>query len=216
MSEKGEKHTMFTGIVQGRGTILEVTDYPDLRTLRVRLPELARGGVELGASIAHNGCCLTVRTVEDQDAGLITVDLIEETLQRTNLGALQAGDEVNIERSLRFGDEIGGHVLSGHILGVCVIEEIVQRPSTRSMRLSLPATVAPYALEKGFIAVDGCSLTLGEVAEDGMWIHLIPETLERTLFGSRQVGDVLNVEVDGQTQAIVDTVEKVLARRGVN
>ena len=135
-----------------------------------------------------------------------------ETLAKTNLGRLTEGSEVNLERA-RFGDEIGGHVMSGHIIAQTPVTRIEQSEHNRTLWFALPAELKPYVLTKGFIGLDGCSLTIGSVTEREFNVHLIPETLQRTLFGSRQVGDCVNVEIDAQTQAIVDTVERVLAQR---
>ena len=132
---------------------------------------------------------------------------------KTNLGRLTEGSEVNLERAARFGDEIGGHVMSGHIITQTPVTRIEQSEHNRTLWFALPAELKPYVLTKGFIGLDGCSLTIGSVTEREFNVHLIPETLQRTLFGSRQVGDCVNVEIDAQTQAIVDTVERVLAQR---
>ena len=202
---------MFTGIVQGTGLIRAIdSPAPDFRRFTVELPEHLAGGLETGASVAHNGCCLTVTRVS---GCLAEFDLMAETLAKTNLGSLEAGDRVNLERAARFGDEIGGHVMSGHIITQTPVTRIEQSEHNRTLWFALPADLKPYVLTKGFIGLDGCSLTIGSVTEREFNVHLIPETLQRTLFGSRQVGDCVNVEIDAQTQAIVDTVERVLAQR---
>lgn len=202
---------MFTGIVQGTGLIRAIdSPAPDFRRFTVELPEHLAGGLETGASVAHNGCCLTVTRVS---GCLAEFDLMAETLAKTNLGSLKAGDRVNLERAARFGDEIGGHVMSGHIITQTPVTRIEQSEHNRTLWFALPAELKPYVLTKGFIGLDGCSLTIGSVTEREFNVHLIPETLQRTLFGSRQVGDCVNVEIDAQTQAIVDTVERVLAQR---
>ncbi|MDO4693003.1 MAG: riboflavin synthase subunit alpha [Eikenella sp.] len=202
---------MFTGIVQGLGELTAVRQAaPDFRSHTVRLPEGAADGLQIGASVAHNGCCLTVTRINGKEADF---DLMGETLAKTNLGALQVGDAVNIERAARFGDEIGGHVMSGHIMAVTEITRIEQNGRNHTVWLRLPQVLAPYVLSKGFIGLDGCSLTIGEVGVEEFNVYLIPETLSRTLFGRRQPGDKINVEVDAHTQAVVDTVARVLAAR---
>ncbi|EGY52060.1 riboflavin synthase [Neisseria shayeganii] len=202
---------MFTGIVQGLGELTAVRQpAPDFRTHTVRLPEGAADGLQIGASVAHNGCCLTVTRINGHEADF---DLMGETLAKTNLGELEEGDAVNIERAARFGDEIGGHVMSGHIMAVTEITRIEQNGPNHTVWLRLPEALAPYVLSKGFVGLDGCSLTIGEVRRDEFNVHLIPETLSRTLFGRRQAGDKINVEVDPHTQAVVDTVARVLASR---
>ena len=200
---------MFTGIVQGTGKIVHIHQpSADFRSHTVALPEHMAHNLQIGASIAHNGCCLTITQINGNQA---TFDLMAETLAKTNLGNLKTGDSVNLERAARFGDEIGGHVMSGHIIATTPISRIEQNEHNRTLYFRLPPQLAAYILPKGFIGLDGCSLTIGDVSADEFNVHLIPETLQRTLFGSRQ--DSINIEIDAQTQAIVDTVERVLAQR---
>ena len=202
---------MFTGIVQGTGKIVHIHQpSADFRSHVVALPEHMAHDLQIGASIAHNGCCLTITQINGNQA---TFDLMAETLAKTNLGSLKTGDSVNLERAARFGDEIGGHVMSGHIIATTTISRIEQKAHNRRLYFRLPPQLAPYILPKGFIGLDGCSLTIGNVTAQEFNIHLIPETLQRTLFGSRQVGDSINIEIDAQTQAIVDTVSRVLAQQ---
>ena len=203
---------MFTGIVQGMGRVVSVEQpAADFRTHTVELPEDMAGGLQTGASVAHNGCCLTVTETDGRTARF---DLMAETLDKTNLGRLKAGDLVNLERAARFGDEIGGHLMSGHITATTEILRIERTEHNTTMHFALPAALKPYILPKGFIGLDGCSLTIGSVGEDSFCVHLIPETLRRTLFGTRQAGDTVNLEIDPQTQAVVDTVGRILAAKG--
>ena len=183
----------------------------DFRTHTVELPEDMAGGLQTGASVAHNGCCLTVTEADGRTARF---DLMAETLDKTNLGRLKAGDLVNLERAARFGDEIGGHLMSGHITATTEILLIERTEHNTTMHFALPAALKPYILPKGFVGLDGCSLTIGSVGEDSFCVHLIPETLRRTLFGTRQAGDTVNLEIDPQTQAVVDTVSRILAAKG--
>ncbi|MCP2040211.1 riboflavin synthase [Neisseria sp. HSC-16F19] len=200
---------MFTGIVQGLGVITAISQpAPDFRSHTVRLPEGAADDIQIGASIAHNGCCLTVTAVNGNEAQF---DLMGETLALTNLGDLTVGDAVNIERAARFGDEIGGHVMSGHISATTEITRIEATEHNRTLWFRLPEKLKPYILSKGFVGLDGCSLTIGTVTDTEFNVHLIPETLSRTLFGQRTAGERINVEIDAQTQAVVDTVVRVLA-----
>lgn len=201
---------MFTGIVQGVAQLTAIHDHGEFRRHTVQLPPHLISNLEIGASVAHNGCCLTI--TEFQDA-LVSFDLIAETLRCTNLGALQVGAYVNIERAARFGDEIGGHVMSGHISTTTPILDITQTDYNTTVWFALPEALKPYILTKGFVGLDGCSLTIGDVLDDRFNVHLIPETLERTLFGKRAVGDAINIEIDAQTQAIVDTVMRVMAQQ---
>ena len=203
---------MFTGIVQGMGRVVSVEQpAADFRTHTVELPEDMAGGLQTGASVAHNGCCLTVTEADGRTARF---DLMAETLDKTNLGRLKAGDLVNLERAARFGDEIGGHLMSGHITAITEILRIERTGHNTTMHFALPAALKPYILPKGFVGLDGCSLTIGSVGEDSFCVHLIPETLRRTLFGTRQEGDTANLEIDPQTQAVVDTVGRILAAKG--
>ena len=183
----------------------------DFRTHTVELPEDMAGGLQTGASVAHNGCCLTVTETDGRTARF---DLMAETLDKTNLGRLKEGDAVNLERAARFGDEIGGHLMSGHITATTEILRIERTEHNTTMHFALPAALKPYILPKGFVGLDGCSLTIGSVGEDSFCVHLIPETLRRTLFGTRQAGDTVNLEIDPQTQAVVDTVGRILAAKG--
>ncbi|MFC5919983.1 riboflavin synthase subunit alpha [Neisseria weixii] len=201
---------MFTGIVQGMGRIVAVNQLsPDFRTHIVELPPGMADNLQIGASVANNGCCLTISGI---DTNQVSFDLMNETLAKTNLDRLEAGDWVNLERAAKFGDEIGGHVMSGHVMATTTITRIEENEFNRTLWFRLPADLKPYILTKGFVGLDGCSLTIGEVTDDEFNVHLIPETLQRTLFGARQVGDEINIEIDPQTQAIVDTVLRVMAQ----
>ncbi|SEI60021.1 riboflavin synthase [Allopseudospirillum japonicum] len=206
---------MFTGIVQGVGEILAIEEKEQLRTHRVRLPASMLAGLTLGASVAHNGCCLTVTHIESDQ---VDFDLMQETLKVTNLGALQVGDQVNLERAARFGEDIGGHAMSGHIQVCAPVVEILHSPNNCQVWMQVPAPWHEYIFTKGYIGVDGISLTVGALRAQSptgveFCVNLIPETLERTLIGQRQVQDLVNIEVDPQTQAIVDTVKRFLQQQ---
>ena len=137
-----------------------------------------------------------------------------ESLAKTNLWQLQIGDAVNIERAARYGDEIGGHIMSGHIFTTTTISKIEDTQNNRTVWFNLPEIAAPYILTKGFIGLNGCSLTIGDVTENEFNVHLIPETMNRTLFGTCQLNDCINLELDAQTQAIVDTVRTYMQLHG--
>lgn len=203
---------MFTGIVQTQVQIQSVMANNKFVRLTVCAGPAHLQNLQRGASIAINGTCLTA-TDFDSAAGWVSFDVIDETLQKTNLGILQAGSWVNFERSLKFGDEIGGHLVSGHVFATAEIRQVVRTADNCSMQLSYPASVAAYIQPKGFIAVDGASLTIGEVSADTFWLHLIPETLSVTTLGRKKVGDIVNLECDQQTVTIVQTVERYLALR---
>ncbi|HBI11321.1 MAG TPA: riboflavin synthase [Franconibacter pulveris] len=202
---------MFTGIVQGTGKVVAIDEKPNFRTHVVELPEALLPGLETGASVAHNGCCLTVTEI---NGNRISFDLMKETLRITNLGDLQEGDVVNIERAAKFSDEIGGHLMSGHIMTTAEIAKILTSENNRQIWFKLQdPTLMKYILHKGFIGVDGISLTVGEVTPTRFCVYLIPETLQRTTLGAKKLGQRVNIEIDPQTQAVVDTVARVLASR---
>ncbi|MFT4929528.1 MAG: riboflavin synthase [Phenylobacterium sp.] len=207
---------MFTGIVQTKGTIVSIEKRDNLSKIVVSVPEADLEHLNIGASIAINGVCLTVTRfeIDHKDVvGQVFFDVIDETLRLTNLGKVQQRDQVNVERSLTFGTEIGGHIVSGHIQTTARIAQIDLSEDNCCIRLVLDSKWLKYILFKGFVAVDGASLTVGEVFDDGFNLHLIPETLQVTNLGQRKVGDLLNIEVDQQTYTIVKTVERVLAQQ---
>lgn len=203
---------MFTGIVQGMASLVAIDKREKFQTHTIRLTGSMREDLVIGASVAHNGCCLTVTKLDEE---LVSFDLMQATLSLTNLGLLSVGDVVNIERAAKFGDEIGGHSMSGHIHCLAEISQVIDSPNNRTIWFSLPEAQIKYVLKKGYIGIDGCSLTIGEVKGNTFSVHLIPETLNRTLFGERKVGQQVNIEIDPQTQAIVDTVERVLAAKNL-
>ena len=202
---------MFTGIVQGKALITEIIEKPNFRTHVMQFPAELLAGLETGASVAHNGCCLTVTKIEGHQ---ISFDLVKETLRLTNLGNLTVGAEVNIERAAKYGDEIGGHIVSGHIITTAEIAKIFTSENNHQIWFSIyNKELMKYILHKGFVAIDGISLTIGDVINNRFCVHLIPETLERTTLGQKRLGDTVNIEIDPQTQAIVETVERVLAQK---
>lgn len=203
---------MFTGIVQGTAEVVSVETLPGLSQIQVKLPPGKAQNIQIGASVSINGTCLTVTHIAPTDT--LQFDIMSETLRATNLGGLSTGSTVNFERSARVGDEIGGHNVSGHVHTTAKIVAVEDTPNNRrvSFQLSDPKWVK-YVLPKGYIAVDGCSLTVGEVWDgDKFSVYLIPETIRVTVFGVKGPGDSVNVEIEAQTQAIVDTVERVVAQ----
>ncbi|GHG71958.1 riboflavin synthase subunit alpha [Alishewanella longhuensis] len=203
---------MFTGIVQSTATISQINDLAGLRRLTVQLAPDYLQQLQRGASVAINGVCLTA-TDFDSAAGWVCFDVIAETLAKTNLGLLQQGSQVNLERSLRFGDEVGGHIVSGHIQGTAELVAVAKDAQNCTLQLKVDAALLAYIQPKGFIAVEGCSLTVGDVTADGFSLYLIPETLAITTLGTKVVGDKLNIELDQQTVTIIRTVERLLADR---
>lgn len=205
---------MFTGIVQGVGKIIQIEDHIAFKTFHVELPLALSDDIQIGASIANDGCCLTVTSVEqDLIQSTVTFDLIPETLSITTLGNKKVGDLVNIERSLKFGSEIGGHIMSGHIFCKGKIIELIHKDQTSDLTIEVPTKAMPYLFYKGFVGVDGASLTIGKVQHNQFKLHLIPETLALTTFQFKQIGDEVNIEIDNQTQTIVETVERYLSAR---
>ncbi|GLQ31824.1 riboflavin synthase subunit alpha [Litoribrevibacter albus] len=204
---------MFTGIVANKFPVVEIIDKDQLRRTVVELTETLVEGLKIGASVANNGVCLTVVKI---DGVRVHFDIIDETLRLTNLGELNVGDKVNIERAAAYGDEIGGHVVSGHICDTVEITEIRETATNTAIYLQADPKWGKYLMPKGFVSLNGCSLTIGEEVEQGRFsIHLIPETLQVTTFGDAKVGDKINLEIDPSTQTIVDTVERYLAERSV-
>ena len=205
---------MFTGITQGTFEVTGVERLPDLLRYAVTLSSPLASGLQLGASVSIDGVCQTVVAIDGE--GSVTFEAIRETLERTTLGDLQKGQKVAIERSARVGDEVGGHDVSGHVLGTGEIVQRVEDGHVYDLLVRVPAAWMKYVLPKGFIAVDGSSLTVGRVdSSDRFWLHLIPETLRLTNFGKKNEGDRVNVEVDARTITIVDTVERVLEERSL-
>jgi len=162
--------------------------------------------LEIGASVAIDGVCMTVVSSID---GNVQFEAIPETLERTTMGLLKQGSRVNIERSLRMGDELGGHILSGHIMSTARILQRNQKGEGIDLLIEHQADTKPYILEKGYVAVDGMSLTVGEVQSEGFYLHIIPETLRITTIGAKTEGDLVNIEVDSRTQAVVDTIRSM-------
>jgi len=183
---------MFTGLVQALGTVRELADAPPGKRLVVHAPTLARDAV-LGDSVAVNGCCLTVVA----NAGeCLAFDAGDETLSRTNLGQLEVGSAVNLEPSLRVGDRLGGHFVSGHIEATA---ELVKRQDDRdwsTLWFRYPRALGRYIVSKGSVAVDGASLTLVDVVPDQFSVALVPHTLAATTLGRLAIGAKVNLEPD--------------------
>ncbi|MBS3803728.1 MAG: riboflavin synthase subunit alpha [Oleiphilaceae bacterium] len=197
---------MFTGIVQGIASIEALEEAPGLTSFSVRFPPEHLQEVSIGASVALDGTCLTVT---GQDGDCLSFDAMQETLKATRLGGLKAGDRVNFERAARIGDEIGGHLLSGHIHTTARVVDRQQPENNCVLFFEVPQAWAPYLFPKGYIAINGASLTIGEVEGNRFNIYLIPETLRATTFSGLAVDDQVNVEIDSQTQTIVDTLARM-------
>jgi riboflavin synthase len=182
---------MFTGLVAGTGIVEALEAAGGGARLHVRTPLAAE--LSGGDSVAVNGVCLTAR---EPDGDRFAADLMAETLARSSLGPLAPGDEVNVELPLRAGDRLGGHLVQGHVDGTGTVESVDEAGAARVVRVAAPGGILRYVVEKGSIAVDGVSLTVAAVDEDGFAVSLIPETLERTTLGSAEPGRTVNLEVD--------------------
>ena len=183
---------MFTGLVEQLAVVDQLIPAPPGVRLVIRAPSLARE-MQVGASIAVNGCCLTVVDVQAETFGF---DAGAETLSRTNLGRLTAGSCVNLERSLRVGDRLGGHFVTGHIDAVGHLDQRIDDKDWSTFWFRVPAGLSRQMASKGSIAVDGVSLTLVEVEKDRFSVALIPHTLKVTTLGPLRVGDPVNLETD--------------------
>ena len=202
---------MFTGIVQGIAHIASIETGENFKTLTIKFPTGTLNHLKKGASIAINGTCLTVTHFENGKS-VVSFDVIKETLTVTNLITLIEGDAVNFERAAKFGDEIGGHLMSGHIHTTVKIKSIIRSEDNCSIYFETPNNYKQYLLPKGFVGLNGCSLTLGEVNTNEFSVHLIPETLTMTTFGTCAEGAYVNLEIDSQTQSIIDTVARILSK----
>ena len=183
---------MFTGIVAHIGEVAA----RDGGRFAIRA-SLDPASVAIGASIACDGCCLSVTTIRpDAGGSAFTVDVSNETLSRTTLGSWQPGRSINLERPLKAGDELGGHIVAGHVDGVARIERISEDGASRRVRFEVPGPLARFIAEKGSVALDGTSLTVNEVEGSAFGVNLIPLTLTETTWGSKKPGDEVNIEVD--------------------
>jgi riboflavin synthase len=198
---------MFTGIVEDVGTIKELKPRTEEVLLTIRPKNIGVKEIKIGESISVNGACLTVISVGNN---AFTVEASSETLRRTNLSKLKVGSKVNLERSLRLGDRLGGHIVNGHVDGVGKVESIQRRGKSIEIWFSLPKELSRYVVEKGSIAVDGVSLTINAVSGDRFSVNIIPYTQEATIFGKLKPGDSVNIECD----IIGKYVEKFILGKG--
>lgn len=201
---------MFTGIVQGVARIAAITDKPGLRTFNIAFPAGFCNNLEIGASVAVDGVCLTVTTLHGAD--MAGFDVMQQSLAITTLGGYRQDGHINVERAARDGAEIGGHPLSGHIDFTAQLAQIRQLENNVVLRFAVPPEWLRYIFAKGYIAVNGASLTVAEVNRQEGWfeVWLIPETLRMTVFAEKKEGDRLNIEIERATQVVVDTVRNML------
>lgn len=201
---------MYTGIVQGLEKVVDIRQGNGFITIIVSNENQFFQDVFIGASVAINGVCLTVTTI-DQKLNQIHFDISDVTLALTTLKSLQVGDEVNVERSAKVGAENGGHNLYGHIEGTAIIKNLEHRGETYHIDIQIPDGNIKYFFLKGFIGLNGCSLTINRVdrANSEISIDLIPETLRLTTWKNAKVGDEVNYEIDQTTRTLVDTLENI-------
>jgi riboflavin synthase len=205
---------MFTGIISGVGTVAEVQPIgqgADMR-LRIAVPQdkpdwAGLPGVVLGASIACSGCCLTV---VDMDGGSFAVEVSAESLSKTTLGTWQSGHRVNLERAMKLGDELGGHIVSGHVDGLGEVVSATQENGSTRWAFRVPPGLSRFIASKGSIAVNGVSLTVNEVEGDVFGVNIIPHTAEETTFGTLAVGDAVNLEIDMLARYVARLTERGL------
>jgi riboflavin synthase len=195
---------MFTGIIEEIGSVGSLRTTDRGARLELSTPRLALE-IQTGDSVAVNGCCLTMTANRD---GHLTFDLLQETLARTNLGALHPGDPVNLERALPVQGRLGGHFVQGHIDCTARVLGFEERGADFRLEVELPDEQAKYAVAKGSIALNGVSLTIAELLEESFAVWIIPHTRQQTNFTALQPGDLLNVEFD----IIAKYVERVLRR----
>lgn len=198
---------MFTGLVQGVGRLLAREDRGGDARLRVGFGSLDAADVVSGESIAVNGCCLTVVA---HDAQAFEIDASPETLALTTLGSLPVGAALNLERALRAGDRLGGHLVSGHVDGIGRVLAIEPDARAQRWRVSAPAALHRYLAKKGSVCVDGTSLTINDVDDAGFEVALIPHTVAHTAFAATRIGNAVNLEID----LVARYVERLLADRG--
>jgi len=203
---------MFTGIVSGKGHIQKIIKSKDYVSLIIKAPKGFSKNLTKGASVSVNGVCLTVKKGKTD---ILEFDVIEETLQKTNLKDISKSSKLNLERSMTAKTEIGGHLVSGHIHGTGEVLKVVNRQTTKDLQIKIPTSLREYFFYKGYVALNGCSLTIGKVLKTSFYIHLIPETVSVTTFKDIKKGDLINIEIEQATINTVETVKRVMSERKV-
>ena len=204
---------MFTGIVQAVATVSALVDKPGLRSFTLAFPKGFTDDLQIGASVSCDGVCLTVTERVGEDAA--NFDVMQQSLALTTLGSLAVGSRINVERAARDGAEIGGHPLSGHVDFQATLQSVRQPENNHVLRLSVPPQWMRYIFAKGYIAIDGASLTVSDADRREGWfeVWLIPETLRATTSADKRAGDALNIEIERSTQVMVDTVRDAVDER---
>ena len=201
---------MFTGIVSGKGNLKKIVKCEDYISLIIQAPKGFAKNLSKGASVSVNGVCLTVKKGRTD---LLEFDVIEETLKKTNLKNISRSSKLNLERSMTANTEIGGHLVSGHIHGTGEALKVINRKETKDLLIKIPSQLREYFFYKGYVALNGCSLTIGKVLKSSFYIHLIPETVSITNFKEIKKGDLINIEVEQTTINTVETVKRVMLER---
>lgn len=201
---------MFTGIIHGLGKVVSIDKKKKFHTYVLNFPYSLLKSLKIGDSVAHNGCCLTVKNINNS---YVSFDVMHITLKNTNLSVLQIGDYINLERSLKYGDEMGGHIISGHITNTVKVFKILKFDHNYILWCQLhDHYLLKYIFHKGFICLDGISLTINDIFKNTFCVSIIPETLSSTTIGKKKMGDLLNIEIDFYTQIIVDTTERLIRK----
>jgi len=198
---------MFSGIVQSLGTIVSISEAREIATLEVQATEDFTKDLKIGESVALDGVCLTLTRSESD---IMFFDAVPETLNKTLIKSYTKGTKVNLEPSLRFNDSVGGHIMSGHIHTTGHINQVEIHGNAKDIVIDAGVDWGKFLFEKGYIGINGCSITLGEVTEGRFIVHLIPETLRATNLDNLVYGDQVNLEFDQNTITIVETTERIL------
>ena len=198
---------MFSGIVQSLGTIVSIDEAIEIVTLEVQASEDFTKGLKVGDSVAVDGVCLTL-TKSESDR--MFFDAVPETLNKTIIKSYKKETKVNLEPSLRLNDSVGGHIVSGHIHTTGHINQVEIHGDAKDIVIDAGADWGKFLFEKGYIGINGCSITLGEITEGRFIVHLIPETLRATNLDNLVYGDQVNLEFDQNTITIVETTERIL------
>ena len=199
---------VFTGIIQEKAQVSSIEKSQDFSSIRIEASSDFVKGIKIGASVSIDGVCLTVTSIEENS---LAFDIIIETLRVTNLSNLEESDLVNLERAARFGDEIGGHIISGHVSGIVKISNIQKTTNNHILSFKISDDLIKYIFPKGYVSLNGISLTIGEVnkIENIFTVYLIPETLRITTMLDKKIGDMINLEVETQTKNTVDLITEM-------
>jgi len=199
---------VFSGIVEGTAVVSRVTKETGLYKLEIETSPDFSSGLQIGGSVFIDGVCLTASSIESNSLGF---DIMMETLDVTTLNNVKKNDIVNVERSVKLGDEIGGHLVSGHVSEVITVFEVERPENNHVITFQTNSEVMRYIFPKGYIALNGVSLTVGEVnrSDNRFSVYLIPETLRLTNLGRKEVGDSINLEIETQTRNMVDTISVI-------